>query len=49
METPKDANKKVEAMMVQHTSHNLLDKDTAIFILVMTLTYLVGLVLGKGI
>lgn len=48
IDTP-DANQKVEAIMIQHVSHNLLDKDTAIFILVMTLTYLVGMILGKGL
>lgn len=48
METP-DANQEVKAIYVQHVAHNLLDKDTAIFIIVMTLTYLVGMVLGKGL
>lgn len=48
IETP-EKNKEVEAIYVQHVVHNLLDKDTAIFIVVMTLTYLVGLVLGKGL
>ena len=44
-----DANREVDAVMIQHVSHNLLDKDTIIFIFVMILTYLVGLVLGKGV
>jgi hypothetical protein len=48
IETP-DANQEVKAIYVQHVAHNLLDKDTAIFIIVMTLTYLVGMVLGKGL
>lgn len=48
IETP-DPNQEVNAIMVQHVAHNLLDKDTAIFILVMILTYLVGMVLGKGL
>ena len=48
IETP-EKNKEVGAIYVQHVVHNLLDKDTAIFIIVMTLTYLVGLALGKGL
>ena len=35
--------------MVQHVAHNLLDKDTVIFILIMILTYIVGMMLGKGL
>jgi len=48
LETP-DHNQEVKAVMIQHVAHNMLDKDTVIFILIMTLTYLVGLVLGKGL
>lgn len=48
METP-DMNQEVNAIMVQHVTHNVLDKDTVIFILIMSLTYIVGLVLGKGL
>lgn len=48
IETP-DPNQEIKAVMVQHVAHNLLDKDTVIFILIMTLTYIVGMVLGKGL
>jgi hypothetical protein len=48
IETP-NPNQKIYAIMIQHVSHNLLDKDTAIFIIIMTLTYLVGMVLGRGL
>lgn len=46
LETP-DLNQEVSAIYAQHVAHNLLDKDTAIFIIVMLLTYLCGLLLGK--
>lgn len=46
IETP-DQNQEVNAVLVQHVIHNLLDKDTTIFIIVMTLTYICGLILGK--
>ena len=36
-----DPNQEVKAIMVQHVAHNLLDKDTVIFILIMTLTFIV--------
>ena len=49
LETPPDANREIGAILIQHVAHNLLDRDTAIFILVMPLTYLVGIVLGKGL
>lgn len=42
-----DKNQEVKAVLIQHVAHNLLDKDTAIFIMVMLLTYLCGLILGK--
>ena len=47
--TTPDANQVIQAAYVQHVAHNVLDKDTAIFIIVMTLTYLVGLIFGKGL
>ena len=46
IETP-DLNQDVSAIFAQHVAHNLLDKDTAIFIVVMLLTYMCGLILGK--
>lgn len=46
LETP-NPNQEVQAVLVQHVIHNLLAKDTAIFIMVMLLTYLCGLILGK--
>lgn len=46
LNTP-DKHQEVNAVIVQHVVHNLLDKDTAIFIIVMLLTYLCGLILGK--
>lgn len=46
LETP-DLNQEISAIYAQHVAHNLLDKDTAIFIIVMLLTYLCGLLLGK--
>lgn len=46
IETP-DLNQDVSAIFAQHIAHNLLDKDTAIFIVVMLLTYMCGLILGK--
>lgn len=46
LETP-DPNQEVNAILVQHVAHNLLAKDTAIFIVVMLLTYLCGLILGR--
>lgn len=46
LHTP-DKNQEVNAVLIQHVAHNLLDKDTAIFIIVMILTYLCGLILGK--
>ena len=46
METP-DLNQDVSAIFAQHVAHNLLDNDTAIFIVVMLLTYMCGLILGK--
>ena len=46
IETP-DLNQDVSAIFTQHVAHNLLDKDTAIFIVVMLLTYMCGLILGK--
>ena len=46
LETP-DLNQEVSAIYAQHVAHNLLDKDTAIFIIIMLLTYLCGLLLGK--
>ena len=48
IETP-DLNQEVSAIFTQHVAHNLLDKDTAIFIIVMLLTYMSGLILGKSI
>ena len=48
LETP-DVNQEVSAIYTQHVTHNLLDKDTAIFIVVMLLTYMCGLILGKVI
>jgi hypothetical protein len=42
-----DKNREINAVLIQHVAHNLLDKDTAIFIVVMILTYLCGLILGK--
>ena len=47
--TTPDPNQEVGAVMIQHITHNLLDKDTALFIVILTLTYLVGMVLGKGL
>lgn len=46
LETP-DQNRDVQAVLIQHIAHNLLDRETAIFIIVMVLTYLCGLLLGK--
>ena len=46
IETP-DLNQDISAIFAQHVAHNLLDKDTAIFIVVMLLTYMCGLILGK--
>ena len=46
IETP-NLNQEISAIFTQHVSHNLLDKDTAIFIITMLLTYMCGLILGK--
>lgn len=40
-------NQPVNAIMVQHVTHNLLDEQTAIFIGIMVLTYLCGIIIGK--
>lgn len=47
--TTPDAHQEVGAVMIQHVVHNILDKEVAMFIIVMVLTYLVGMVLGKGL
>lgn len=47
--TTPDPNQEIKAIMVKHTKHNYLDKETAMFLLIMLLTYIVGHVIGRGL
>lgn len=43
----KDVTNPVECIISNHHIHNIINKDTAIFIILFILTFICGLVLGK--